>query len=97
MILKYKFSFSTFPSKFDPQVPIISPEEASILASKYYNQGFETLKLVVGKNLAAEVAAIEAIHAAQPCCSFMFDANERYTADEAIKFLEKLKGNNLPR
>ncbi|XP_031737424.1 L-Ala-D/L-amino acid epimerase isoform X2 [Cucumis sativus] len=72
-------------------VPILSPEEASILASKYYNQGFETLKLVVGKNFAAEIAAIEAIHAAQPCCSFMFDANEGYTPDEAIKFLEKLK------
>lgn len=67
------------------------------MASKYYNQGFETLKLVVGKNFAAEIAAIEAIHAAQPCCSFMFDANEGYTPDEAIKFLEKLKGNNLPR
>ncbi|XP_022938632.1 L-Ala-D/L-amino acid epimerase-like [Cucurbita moschata] len=72
-------------------VPIVSPAEATILASKYYNQGFGTLKLVVGKNFAAELAAIEAIHAALPCCSLMFDANEGYTAEEAIKFLEKLK------
>lgn len=75
------------------QVPIISPAEASLLASKYCNQGFETLKLVVGKTFAAEIAAIEAIKEAQPCCSFMFDANEGYTPDEAIKFLKRLKGN----
>ena len=67
------------------------------MASKYYNQGFGTLKLVVGKNFAAELAAIEAIHAALPCCSLMFDANEGYTAEEAIKFLEKLKGNIFTR
>lgn len=74
------------------QIPVISPAEASVLASEYYKQGFGTFKVVVGKNFGAEIAAIEAIHAALPSCSFMFDANEGFTPIEAIKFLDKLKG-----
>nr|DAD30572.1 TPA_asm: hypothetical protein HUJ06_009423 [Nelumbo nucifera] len=37
------------------QIPIVSPSKAFELASMYYKQGFNTLKLKVGKNLNADI------------------------------------------
>ncbi|CAE5967706.1 unnamed protein product [Arabidopsis arenosa] len=72
------------------QIPIVSPEEASILASKYRKRGFETLKLKVGKNLKADVEVLQAIRAVHPTCSFILDANEGYQTEEAVRVLETL-------
>ncbi|KAG7577709.1 Enolase C-terminal domain-like [Arabidopsis thaliana x Arabidopsis arenosa] len=74
----------------DITIPIVSPEEASVLASKYRKRGFETLKLKVGKNLKADVEVLQAIRAAHPTCSFILDANEGYQTEEAVRVLETL-------
>ncbi|XP_006341573.1 L-Ala-D/L-amino acid epimerase [Solanum tuberosum] len=74
----------------DITIPIVSPMEASELASKYRKQGFKTLKLKVGKNLNGDIEVLQSIRAAHPDCLFILDANEGYTANEAIKVLEKL-------
>ncbi|KAK8558193.1 hypothetical protein V6N13_073866 [Hibiscus sabdariffa] len=74
----------------DITIPIVSPAEAAALASKYREQGFETLKLKVGKNLKADIEVLQAIRAAHPDCSFILDANEGYRPEEAIEVLEKL-------
>ncbi|XP_039032099.1 L-Ala-D/L-amino acid epimerase-like isoform X2 [Hibiscus syriacus] len=74
----------------DITIPIVSPAEAAALASKYRRQGFETLKLKVGKNLKADIDVLQAIRAAHPDCSFILDANEGYRPEEAIQVLEKL-------
>ncbi|XP_059303394.1 L-Ala-D/L-amino acid epimerase isoform X1 [Lycium ferocissimum] len=74
----------------DITIPIVSPMEASELASKYRKQGFRTLKLKVGKNLNADIEVLQSIRAAHPDCLFILDANEGYTANEAINVLEKL-------
>lgn len=60
---------------------------------KYGAQGFKTLKLKVGKNLAADVQVLQAIRKVHPDSSFILDANEGYTSEEAIRVLEKLHGN----
>jgi L-alanine-DL-glutamate epimerase-like enolase superfamily enzyme len=72
------------------QIPIVSPAEASVLASKYRKRGFETLKLKVGKNLKADIEVLQAIRAVHPTCSFILDANEGYQTEEAVKVLETL-------
>lgn len=77
------------------QIPIVSPEEASILASKYRKRGFETLKLKVGKNLKADVEVLQAIRAVHPTCSFILDANEGYQTEEAVRVLETLHGKKV--
>ncbi|XP_071716946.1 L-Ala-D/L-amino acid epimerase-like isoform X2 [Rutidosis leptorrhynchoides] len=74
----------------DITIPIVSPAEASELASKYYKQGFKTLKLKVGKDLNADIEVLQAIRNAHPHCVFILDANEGYTSSEAIQVLEKL-------
>ncbi|CAN1848666.1 L-Ala-D/L-amino acid epimerase [Linum perenne] len=73
-------------------IPITTPADAAELASKYREQGFQTLKLKVGKNLKADIQVLQAIRAVFPDCSFILDANEGYKSDEAIQVLEKLHG-----
>lgn len=74
------------------QIPIVSPAEASDLALKYRKEGFETLKLKVGKNLKADIQVLQAIRAVHPTCSFILDANEGYKTEEAVEVLERLHG-----
>lgn len=74
----------------DITIPIVSPSEAAKLALKYRKQGFETLKLKVGKNLKTDIEVLLAIRAVHPDCSFILDANEGYKPEEAVKVLEKL-------
>ncbi|XP_042492858.1 L-Ala-D/L-amino acid epimerase-like [Macadamia integrifolia] len=74
----------------DITIPIVSPTEASRLASNYQKQGFGTLKLKVGKNLNADIESLKAIRLVHPHCLFILDANEGYTSKEAIEVLEKL-------
>lgn len=74
----------------DITIPIVSPAEAAELAAKYRKQGFSTLKLKVGKNLNADMDVLKAIRRVHPDCSFILDANEGYSAEEAIQVLQKL-------
>ncbi|KAH9739274.1 Dipeptide epimerase [Citrus sinensis] len=71
-------------------IPAVSPAEASELASKYCKLGFSTLKLNVGRNITADIEVLQAIHAVHPHCSFILDANEGYTSEEAVEVLGKL-------
>ncbi|KAL4331543.1 hypothetical protein HN51_038321 [Arachis hypogaea] len=74
----------------DITIPIVSPTEAAKLASKYYKEGFKTLKLKVGKNLNADIEVLQAIRVSHPECQFILDANEGYNSEEAVEVLEKL-------
>lgn len=74
----------------DITIPIVTPDEAAKLAAKYKERGFKTLKLKVGKNLGLDIEVLRAIRLVHPDCSFILDANEGYTASEAIEVLEKL-------
>lgn len=73
-------------------IPAVSPAEASELASKYCKLGFSTLKLNVGRNITADIEVLQAIHAVHPHCSFILDANEGYTSEEAVEVLGNLNG-----
>ncbi|XP_020097534.1 L-Ala-D/L-amino acid epimerase isoform X2 [Ananas comosus] len=74
----------------DITIPIVSPSEAAELAAKYRKQGFSTLKLKVGKNLNSDIEVLRAIRSVHPDCLFILDANEGYTAYQAIEVLDKL-------
>ncbi|XP_078175267.1 cytochrome P450, family 77, subfamily A, polypeptide 5 [Carex rostrata] len=74
----------------DITIPIVSPNEAAELATKYYKQGFSTLKLKVGKDLNSDLAVLKSIRSVHPNCLFILDANEGYSADQAIEVLDKL-------
>ena len=70
----------------------MTPNEAAQLAAKYRGQGFQTLKLKVGKNLNSDIEVLKAIRLVHPDCSFILDANEGYTASQAIEVLDRLNG-----
>ncbi|KAF3438593.1 hypothetical protein FNV43_RR21356 [Rhamnella rubrinervis] len=74
----------------DITIPIVSPDEAAVLASKYCKQGFGTLKLKVGKNLNADIEVLKAIRVVHPDCKFILDANEGYKPEEAVEVLARL-------
>jgi L-alanine-DL-glutamate epimerase-like enolase superfamily enzyme len=74
------------------QIPIVCPTEAAELAVKYARLGFQTLKLKVGKDLNRDIDVLKAIRNSHPTCSFILDANEGYTASEAIEVLKQLHG-----
>ncbi|VAH71853.1 unnamed protein product [Triticum turgidum subsp. durum] len=78
------------------QIPIVTPNEAAQLAAKYRGQGFQTLKLKVGKNLNSDIEVLKAIRLVHPDCSFILDANEGYTANQAIEVLDRLKMGVTP-
>ncbi|KAL2343534.1 hypothetical protein Fmac_004819 [Flemingia macrophylla] len=79
----------------DITIPIVPPAEAAELASKYYKEGFRTLKLKVGKNLNADIEVLQAIRVTHPECQFILDANEGYNSEEAVEVLEKLHDMGL--
>ena len=70
----------------------MTPNDAAQLASKYRGQGFQTLKLKVGKNLNSDLEVLKAVRLVHPDCSFILDANEGYTASQAIEVLDRLNG-----
>jgi L-alanine-DL-glutamate epimerase-like enolase superfamily enzyme len=70
----------------------VSPNEAAELAAKYYKEGFGTLKLKVGKDLNSDIEVLTSIRSVHPKCLFILDANEGYTAYQAIEVLDKLHG-----
>ncbi|KAM6546431.1 hypothetical protein CsatB_027167 [Cannabis sativa] len=76
-------------------IPIVSPARASQLASKYYGQGFNTIRFDMGLNINAELEVIKAVKLAQPQCLFILDANGKYTSEEAVMVLEKLHGMGI--
>ncbi|XP_073110313.1 L-Ala-D/L-amino acid epimerase isoform X2 [Elaeis guineensis] len=74
----------------DITIPIVSPNEAADLAAKYRKRGFSTLKLKVGKDLNSDIEVLKAIRSVHPDCYFILDANEGYTAQQAVEVLDKL-------
>ncbi|XP_050226757.1 L-Ala-D/L-amino acid epimerase-like isoform X2 [Mercurialis annua] len=72
-------------------VPTILPE----LSSKYCESGFKVLKFKIGKDVNAEIKALQAIQAAHPHCSFILDANESYTPKQAEGVLQKLHDSGI--
>ncbi|XP_058760944.1 uncharacterized protein LOC131634304 [Vicia villosa] len=73
----------------DITIPIVSSAEAAELASKYYKQGFKTLKLKVGKNLNADIKVLQAIRSniAREKYGVIVAADERNTVIDKNELL----------
>lgn len=76
----------------DVTIPIALPERMAALAGSWVASGFRLLKVKVGRSLADDVAAIEAIVRAAPEASLRLDANGGLDADSALLLLEKARG-----
>ena len=79
----------------DYTVDIVSAETAKANAAVLVAKGYKTLKTKVGKNIHDDIARVMAIKEGAPACKIMLDANQGYTPNEAIYFLEVLAKNGI--
>ena len=75
----------------DITIPICEPQEAQTLAAGYRERGFTTVKTKVGLDVDADIARLLAIRAGHPDCALVLDANEGYSADEALRALAEMR------
>jgi L-alanine-DL-glutamate epimerase-like enolase superfamily enzyme len=79
----------------DITIPITDPGEAESLARRYAAQGFVTLKTKVGLDRIADLERLTAIHRGHPDAALVLDANEGFTAGEALALLDDLRGEGI--
>ena len=68
----------------DITIAIGEPARMAELAREWVGRGFRALKIKVGKDVDADVRALEAIGRAAPQARLRIDANAGYTASQAI-------------
>lgn len=75
----------------DITIPICASDDAQRLAVQYRSAGFETLKVKIGRDVAADLARLLAIRAGHPCCRLILDGNAGYTVAETLALLRELR------
>lgn len=92
----YKFLGGTINKiETDYTIDIVPPDIAKINAAKYAKEGYRILKTKVGKNLIEDIDRILAIKEGAPDCGITLDANQGFSAYDAVHFLEELEKNNI--
>ena len=79
----------------DITLPICPAAEAETLAAQYRSEGFGTIKTKVGHDWREDVERLAAIRSGHPSCELILDANEGYTAREALELIAALRSQNL--
>jgi L-alanine-DL-glutamate epimerase-like enolase superfamily enzyme len=76
----------------DLTIPIVTPDEAGPLAAAAAAEGFRHLKIKVGdtEGHAADLARIERVCQAAPGVALRIDANQAFSPDEAVAFVQSL-------
>ncbi len=71
----------------DITIPILAPGRMAELAAQWWAKGFRALKVKVGRDLDADLRALEAMVRAAPGARFRPDANAGLTVDEALAYI----------
>src|SRR5438067_11085221 len=79
----------------DMSNPIVTPEHGYELAKDIVARGITSIKIKVGGNLLDDVARVEAIREGAPGLGLTLDANQGYTANEALLCLEALNDHDI--
>lgn len=79
----------------DMSIPMVTPERGYELAKDTVARGITTIKIKVGGDIREDVARVEAIREAAPGVGLMLDANQGYTANEALLCLEALNDHDI--
>lgn len=79
----------------DITLPIGEPEHLARLALGYRDRGFESFKVKVGKARLADRAVLAALATAIPGARVRLDANEGFSADDALRLLDDARGLDL--
>jgi len=79
----------------DYTIDIVPPDTARVNAKKLAKAGYRVIKTKVGKKLTDDIDRLLAIKDGAPGCGITLDANQGYTATEAVHFLNELEKNNI--
>ena len=79
----------------DITIPICTPDEAHSLASEYKKQRFNVIKTKIGIDIREDILRLTAIREAHPHCDLVLDANEGYSAKQALSFLAALRSEGI--
>src|SRR5438067_12527895 len=79
----------------DMSIPMVTPEHGYELAKDIVARGIHCIKIKVGGDIRDDVARVEAIREGAPGLSLMLDANQGYTANEALLCLEALDDRDI--
>src|SRR3989442_12751266 len=79
----------------DMSIPLVAPEHGYELAKDIVARGITTIKIKVGGDIREDVARVEAIREAAPGIGLTLDANQGYTANEALLCLEALDDRDI--
>jgi L-Ala-D/L-Glu epimerase len=79
----------------DMSIPLVTPEHGYELAKDIVARGITSIKIKVGGNIRDDVARVEAIRDAAPGLGLTLDANQGYTANEALLCLEALDDHDI--
>ncbi len=74
----------------DISIPIVEPGRARELATGIAAQGMRYIKIKVGSGIEADVARTLAVREGAPNCELQIDANQGYSAPEAVELLQEL-------
>ncbi len=74
----------------DITIGITTVERTLEKAKNYYSQGFKVLKIKVGKNMREDIEKVVRVSEIATDLSFIVDANQGYTAKQAVEFIQTL-------
>ena len=75
----------------DITIPIADLERSVALAREWYGRGFRLFKTKVGVDVHQDVRRLEAIHRALPDVAFIADANQGFTREDCLAFVNGVK------
>jgi len=81
--------------KTDITIPICPAGPAGELARQYRIAGFETIKTKIGLDTGEDIERVLAIRSGHPDCRLVLDANEGYSAEQALAMLAELRAAGI--
>ncbi len=79
----------------DMSIPMVTPEHGYELAKDVVTRGIHCIKIKVGGDIRDDIARVEAIREGAPGLGLTLDANQGYTANEALLCLEALDDRDI--
>jgi L-Ala-D/L-Glu epimerase len=75
----------------DITIPIADLEKTVALAHGWYAKGFRLFKMKVGKNAEDDIRRLNAVHRTLPGVSFIADANQGFSHQDCLTFVQGVK------
>ncbi|MGH8576741.1 MAG: dipeptide epimerase [Gammaproteobacteria bacterium] len=79
----------------DMTIPICPAEAAGMLAARYREDGFDTLKVKIGRDVGEDFTRVLAIRRGHPHCRLILDANAAYSVAQVFELLGELRAAGI--